>query len=202
MRCVATRLRRRLGGAGGYTLSELLVTMSILSIVLASLTALFSSGLRAESDVAFRAQSQSQARTGLSFLRQETHCANGATWAAASGSPAKQTVTLALPSGCFRPAGETSGAPSSWCTVYVAANRWKLYRKPGSTCDSSGKLFADYLTSATFSPSYTAPSSTSLGVLQVSLTVDTNSQSLSPNAYRLTDDIVLRNTCRSTSACP
>ena len=53
---VVKRLRRRLGGEGGFTLPELLVTMVILSIVLAGLTGLFSSGLRAETDVAFRAQ--------------------------------------------------------------------------------------------------------------------------------------------------
>ena len=39
---------------GGITLAELLVTMVILGIVLAGLTGLFSAGLRAETDVAFR----------------------------------------------------------------------------------------------------------------------------------------------------
>jgi prepilin-type N-terminal cleavage/methylation domain-containing protein len=194
---VIARLRQRLRAEGGYTLSELLVTMVILGIVLAALTGLFSAGLRAETDVAFRSRSQSEARNALSYLRQEVHCASGATWSAASGSPATQTLTLALPAGCFRPAGETAGTPSSWCTVYVSANRYQLYRKSGSTCDSSGKLFADYLTSATVFPSYTAPSASSLGSLNVSFNVDTNSQTLSPNAYRLTDDIVLRNTTRS-----
>jgi prepilin-type N-terminal cleavage/methylation domain-containing protein len=194
---VVSRLHRRLRREGGFTLTELLVTMVILSIVLGGLTGLFSAGLRAETDVAFRSRSQSEARNALSYLRQEVHCASGATWAAASGSPLKQTVTLTLPTGCFRPASETAGTPSSWCTVFVAANRYALYRKSGATCDNTGKLFADYLTSPTFSPSYTTQSTSSLGILQVSFIVDTNSQTTSPNAYRLTDDIVLRNTTRS-----
>ena len=98
------RLRRRIGGEAGYTQPELLVTMIILSIVLAGITGLFSSGLRAETDVAFRAQSQNQARNALSYLRQETHCASGATVGTGT-SPVIQTLTLTLPTGCFRPSG-------------------------------------------------------------------------------------------------
>ncbi|MGZ8694422.1 MAG: type IV pilus modification PilV family protein [Gaiellaceae bacterium] len=187
---VFTKLRRRFSDEGGYTLTELLVTMVILSIVLAGITGLFSSGLRAETEVAFRAQSQSQARNALSYLRQEAHCANGV-----SGAPTSTSITLTLPVGCFRPSGETAGTPSTWCTVSVAANRYALYRKSGSTCDSSGKLYGDYLTSGGVF-TYTPPG-TELGVLNVVFVVDTNSQAVSPNAYRLTDDIVMRNTTRS-----
>ena len=197
------RLRRRIGGEAGYTLPELLVTMIILSIVLAGITGLFSSGLRAETDVAFRAQSQNQARNALSYLRQETHCASGATVGTGT-SPVIQTLTLTLPTGCFRPSGETAGADSVWCTYLVAANRYALYRQGNSaSCGATsptttGKQFADYLTNGTTAFAYTAPVvGSSLGVLKVDFTVDTNSQSLSPNAYRLIDDIVLRNTTRS-----
>jgi prepilin-type N-terminal cleavage/methylation domain-containing protein len=193
---VLTKLRRRLTDEGGFTLIELLVTMVILSIVLGGITGLFASGLRAETEVAYRAQSQSQARNALSFLRQEAHCADGV---GTSPAPTSTSITLTLPAGCFRPSGETAGSPSTWCTVSVAANRYALYRKPGSTCDSSGKLYADYLTSGNV---FTyVPPVPELGVLNVLFVVDTNSQAISPNAYRLTDDIVMRNTCRS-STCP
>ena len=191
---VVKRLRRRVSSEAGYSLPELLVTMVILSIVLAGITGLFSSGLRAETDVAFRSQAQNQARNGLSYLRQEVHCASGVTTAA---GVATNTVTLTLPTGCFRPSGETAGTNSTWCTVNVASYRYQLYRKPGSTCDNTGKLFADYLTTANVFK-YTAPvAATSLGVLNVDFYVDTNSQALSPNAYHLVDDIVLRNTVRN-----
>ncbi len=192
---VITRLRRRLGSEAGYTLMELLVTMVILGIVLASITGLFSSGLRAETDVAFRAQSQSQARNALSYLRQEVHCASGATVGTGT-APVIQTLTLNMPAGCFRPSAETSGSDSVWCTVNVATNRYALYRQGAAGSCSAGKQYADYLTTGSTVFTYTAPS-TDLGVLKVDFTVDTNSQAVSPNAYRLIDDIVLRNTTRS-----
>ncbi len=196
MRVVA-KLRRRLGDEGGFTLSELLVTMVILSIVLAGLTGLFSAGIRAETDVAFRSRSQSEARNALSFLRQEVHCASAMTPSGgASDGVATSTMTLTLPSGCFRPALETAGTPSTWCTVNVATNRYQLYRKPGSTCDNTGKLFADYLTNANPFTPY-AQTTSRLGYLNVQFVVDSNSQTTSPNAYKLIDDIVLRNSTRS-----
>jgi prepilin-type N-terminal cleavage/methylation domain-containing protein len=194
---VVARLRRRLKSEGGYTLTELLVTMVILSIVLAGLTGLFSAGLRAETDVAFRSRSQSEARNALSYLRQEVHCASGMTPSGPGfDGVATSSMTLTLPTGCFRPASETPGTPSTWCTVLVSTNRYRLYRKAGATCDSTGKLFADYLTNANpFTP--TKQTTSSLGILSVQFVIDTNSQTTSPNAYKLIDDIVLRNTTRS-----
>jgi len=195
-------LRRRISGEGGYTLVELLVTMVIMGIVLGGITGLFSSGMKAETDVAFRAQSQNEARNALSYLRQEVHCASGATLPAAAGSPPVQTLTLTMPTGCARPAGETSGSSSVWCTVYVSANRYALWRQGNSTtCGTpetgkTGRLMADYLTTGNAIFAYQAPS-TELGVLRVNYSVDSNSQSTSPNAYKLVDDIVLRNTVRS-----
>ena len=98
---VVKRLRQPIGSEAGYSLPELLVTMLILSIVLAGITGLFSSGLRAETDVAFRSQSQNEARNALSYLRQETHCASGATVGTGT-APVIQTLTLTLPVGCIR----------------------------------------------------------------------------------------------------
>jgi prepilin-type N-terminal cleavage/methylation domain-containing protein len=190
---VLTRLRRRARTEGGFTLVELLVTMLILGLVLASLTALFSAGLRAETDVAFRSRAQFEARNALSYLRQEVHCASGIT---PSNGVATNSITLTLPTGCFRPATETPGTPSTWCTVMVTTYHYQLYRKSGSTCDATGKLFADYLTSANVFTPYNQ-SSTSLAILNVNFTVDTNSQAQSPNAYNLVDDIVMRNSTRS-----
>jgi prepilin-type N-terminal cleavage/methylation domain-containing protein len=194
---VATRLRRHLRSEGGYTLAELIVTMTILSIVLAGLTGLFSAGLRAETDVAFRHVAQSNARNALTYLRQEAHCASAAAWAPAAGSPPVQTLTLTLPTGCFRPVGEAAGTPVNWCTISVATNRFQLYRTAGATCDATGKQFADFLTSGVAFPSYTAPSPTTLGTLTVNFPVDPKSSAGGPGTYRLSGDIVLRNTVRS-----
>jgi prepilin-type N-terminal cleavage/methylation domain-containing protein len=199
---VVGRLLRRVRSQGGYTLPELLVTMIIMGIVMGGITGLFSSGMKAETDVAFRAQSQNQLRNALGYLRQEVHCASGATLPAAAGTPPVQTLTLTMPTGCFRPAGETSGTSSIWCTVYISTNRYALYRQGNSaSCGATsptttGRLMADYLTKGSAVFAYVPPS-TELGILKVDFTVDSNSQSLSPNAYRLVDDIVLRNTVRS-----
>ena len=190
------QMRRRLRGQGGYTLTELLVTMSILSIVLGGLTQLFSTGLRAETEVAFRHQAQSEARNALSYLRQETHCATAAVVGAPTGSPQTHTLTLTLATGCPRPSGEAAGTPVQWCTVSLSAYRFQLFRMPGATCDSTGKRYADYLTTG-LPFTYTPPSATALGTLSVNFPVDPNSSATTPNVYRLTDDIVLRNTVRS-----
>jgi type II secretory pathway pseudopilin PulG len=187
---VGTRLRYRLRAEGGFSIVELLVTMSILGFVLGGLTALFASGIRAESDVALRHAAQSEARGALSYLRRETHCADSAI-VTTSGSPSVQTLALTLPSGC--PTG--SGAVT-WCTVSVSAYRFQLFRKTGATCNSTGKRYADYLTSGV-AFTYTAASPTSLATLSVSFPVDPNSAAIGPNTYRLNDDLVLRNTVRA-----
>jgi prepilin-type N-terminal cleavage/methylation domain-containing protein len=189
-------LRRRLRNQSGYTLTELIVTMSILGIVLGGLTQLFSAGLRAETDVAFRHQAQSEARNALSYLRQEAHCASAVSYVDNPGPPLTQTLTLSLPAGCRRPVGETAGSNSVWCTVSVSTYRFQLYRKAGGGCDNTGKKYADYLTQGNFIVPSTSPS-TELRTLSVTFPVDPNSSATTPNIYRLSDDIVLRNTVRS-----
>jgi hypothetical protein len=165
--------------------------MSILSIVLAGLTQLFASGIRAESDVALRHQAQGEARGALSYLRREAHCASAASAPPASGSPPVQTLALTLPAGC-----PTGSGTVTWCTVNVSSNRFRLYRKPGAVCDTAGKLYADFLTSgAPFT--VTNQSASSLAILSVTFPVDPNSATTSPNVYQLADDLVLRNTVRS-----
>jgi prepilin-type N-terminal cleavage/methylation domain-containing protein len=184
-------LKRRLREQAGYSLTELLVTMSILGLVLAGLTQLFTSGIRAETDIALRHQAQSEARGALSYLRREAHCADSASAPAASGSPPVQTLTLNLPAGCPSGTGTVK-----WCSVNVSTNRFKLYRKTGGTCDSAGKQYADYLTTGALF-SYTGPTTTTLGTIGVDFPVDPNSATVSPNTYRLQDNLVLRNTVRS-----
>ncbi len=184
-------LRQRLRKQGGYSLVELLVTMSILGLVMAGLTQLFTSGIKAEAEATFRFQAQSEARGALSYLRREAHCADSAAVATSGSAPNQvQTLTLTLPSGCA-----TGSGTVTWCTV-GSSYRFKLYRKVSATCDSAGKQYADYLTSGV--PfTYTAPSPTALGSIGVDFSVDPNSQAVSPNAYRLQDSLVLRNTVRA-----
>jgi prepilin-type N-terminal cleavage/methylation domain-containing protein len=187
VRAVKKRLRKQ----DGYSLVELLVTMSMLALVMGGLTQLFTSGIKAESEATFRFQAQSEGRGALSYLRREAHCADSASVSTSGSAPNQvQTLTLNLPSGC-----PTGTGTVKWCTS-GSSYRFKLYRKAGATCDATGKQYADYLTSGvTFT--YTAPSPTALGSIGVDFSIDPNSQAVSPNAYRLQDSLVLRNTVRA-----
>jgi Tfp pilus assembly protein PilW len=196
---LARRLRAALG-QGGYALTELLTVLAILLIVLGGLTVLFVSATKSEVDLRERFEAQQEARLALDALRREVHCASGMTQ---PNSPSSAAVTITLPTGC--PSG--SGTVT-WCTVSAGTNRYKLYRKVGSTCDSSGKQFADYLapdaTSSDPTPlcgspaslcvfEYSAPNATTRAKLKVEFPIDLKPAD-TDRAYKLTDALVLRNT--------
>ncbi len=176
------RRRRAALGEGGYALTELLTVLVILTIVLGGLTALFVSATTAEVDMRERFEAQQEARLAVDALRREVHCAS-----AISQTGPSATVTMTLPTGCPSGSGDVT-----WCTVSAGANRYQLYRKAGTTCDSSGKLYADYITLQNVF-SYAAPTATTRAKLEVEFPVD-----LEPadtiRAYKLTDGLVLRNT--------
>jgi prepilin-type N-terminal cleavage/methylation domain-containing protein len=167
----------------GFTLTELLAAMTILLVVMGGLTTVFVSALRAETDLDQRFQAQQDARLALSRLRREAHCASSAT---ATGP----TVTLTLGSYCTVGTGDVT-----WCTVSVASQRYSLHRADGTTCDSTGRKVADYLTQADVF-SYTAQSTTSLATLDVVFPVDVDPSDAS-RAYTLEDSLALRNSTRT-----
>jgi Tfp pilus assembly protein PilW len=167
-----------------YALTELVTVLAIMMIVLGGLTALFVSATRAEVDMRKRFDAQQEARLAIDALRREVHCASAIT-----PSVPSQTVTLTIPSGCPASFGSTA---VTWCTVNVATGRHKLYRKAGSTCDSAGKLYADYITLAN-AFTYTAPTASNRAKLHVEFPVDVDFGDTIPS-YTLVDDLVLRNT--------
>jgi type II secretory pathway pseudopilin PulG len=193
-------LRRRAAlGQGGYALTELLTVLLILTIVLSGLTALFVSATTAEVDMRERFEAQQEARLAIDALRREVHCSS----TMSQPSSPSSTVTMTLPVGCPSGSGDVT-----WCTVSAGTSRYKLYRKAGGSCDSTGRLYADYLapdptssdpTTVCGSPAslcvfeYTAPTATTRAKLHVEFPVDTEPTDPSA-AYKLTDDLVLRNT--------
>ena len=182
--CAVRVARRCAREERAYTLIEMVAVAAILSVVVGGLTTLFAQGANAEVEMNRRVQAQLQARLALDHLRREVHCAEAIT---PSGTAA--AITLTLPVGC-----PTGSGTVSWCTVNRGPSRYGLYRLPGSTCDATGRLHADYLTAATVF-SYTPQSSLSLAKLRVDFPV-----SVEPGrsgSYRLADDIVLRNSTRS-----
>lgn len=183
MRKLAARLRCE----RGYSLTELLVSMSILGAVMTSVSVLLVSATNSEVDMNQRFQAQTQARLGLDLMRREVHCAMSV-----SPSGASASVTLTIPSTCPTSGGNTA---ITWCTVADGTNRWGLWRYPGSSCSGTGKRYADYLTASSIFV-YTAQNTSSLAKLNVRLPV--NVKPSEPRfLYNLEDDIVLRNSTRT-----
>jgi prepilin-type N-terminal cleavage/methylation domain-containing protein len=188
------RLLERLRRERGYSLIEMLITLSIMGIVMGSLTTVFVSASNAELDMNNRFQAQLGARIALDKMRREVHCGSVATPAGSSSS-----VTLTLPSYC-----KTGSGSITWCTRNVSTNRYALYRVVGSTC-TGGVKWADYLVPTSTATacsgalcifSYTAQSTSSLAKLHVDFPVNIK-PSRSVEMYELQDDIVLRNSTRS-----
>jgi prepilin-type N-terminal cleavage/methylation domain-containing protein len=171
----------------GYSLMELLVSMSILGAVMTSVSVLLVSATNSEVDMNRRFQAQTQARLGLDLMRREVHCAMSVTPAGASAS-----VTLTIPATCPTSGGNTS---ITWCTVANGTNRWGLWRYPGASCSGTGKRYADYMTASSIF-TYTAQTVDKLAFLNVRLPI--NVKPSEPRfLYSLEDDIVLRNSTRS-----
>jgi prepilin-type N-terminal cleavage/methylation domain-containing protein len=187
-----------MGGEQGYSLIELLVTMVILSIVLASLTTVFLSGTSAEASLNRRFQAQQSARMGLDRIRTDIHCATGAQAQTINTFPG---LKLAV-GNCY------AATPTiSWCAVLVTASpvRYALYRSPttgATTCTSSDAarlLIADYLTTSNAFTTATIQQFT-LQRVGVDFKVSVNAKSSTTDVYELTDSIVARNAPRCITA--
>ncbi len=171
-------LLRRARSEAGYTLPELLITLTILGIVLAALIGAWVTGLHAETNATRRYRAQQEVRVAVDKMRDELHCADQLTFTSAA------SVTLRLPAECPDARGVVTNVTYS---TSCAGSRCKLLR--------NGGVVADYITTGNVF-SYQAPSAASLGKLHVDLPVD-----LTPadrvGAWRLAVDIVLRNTVRA-----
>jgi prepilin-type N-terminal cleavage/methylation domain-containing protein len=173
---IARRLRRD----DGYSLIELLTTMAMLGIVLAALTVVFTSGLRAQVNANQTLESQQNARLAVERLRRDVHCASAVT-GITPGIPGT-SITLALPDACPSPATSLT-----YTTQLVSANRYQLTR--------AGVPVADYLVDDDVF-TYFEPTTTELGRLHLDLPVNRR-PGTSHTSWRLIDDIVLRNTTRT-----
>lgn len=208
--------RVRTTAEDGFTLTELIIAMAILVIVIASLASVLVSATKTEVDANNRFQAQEQARTGVTFLTRELHCASSvtvttATGTAVSAGTAGASLRETIPSTCA-----TSGGTSrfvTWCTAASTLNTsdWKLYRMTSTTsqpaCTASGQIiWADYLTTstpfclpgtttATACSGVVKPSS-SLPLLHVTMPVNLKGPN-QPTGYNVVDDIALRNGARS-----
>ncbi|HEY2741199.1 MAG TPA: prepilin-type N-terminal cleavage/methylation domain-containing protein [Gaiellaceae bacterium] len=213
------RLRARAAAEGGFTLVELIVTLAVLLIVVASLSSVLVSATRTEADANSRFQAQEQARTGLAQLTRELHCASSVTvtdslGAAVSAPSSGSRIAATVPSTCATSGGATLFV--TWCTSPSTLNTsdWALYRVTSTTsaplCSASGKIkWADYLTTplgnifclpgttlATACGGVVRPT-TSLPMLHVAMPVNLKGPGSTIDSYNVVDDIALRNAVRS-----
>jgi prepilin-type N-terminal cleavage/methylation domain-containing protein len=194
-RCAAAA-RRRLAGERGYSLTEMLVVLTIIGIVLAALTQLFVSASTAEVDMTKRFQAQQDMRVALDKLRREIHCASSV-----AATPPTSSIIISLGSYC--PTNGTGAAAQfTWCTKDKNGNPppgagapYSLWRYNGTICSGTGQQLADSLTTGQIFTGYIPPASGSLGKLSVNLPVDLTPDDTAQR-YVLQDDIVLRNTPR------
>jgi hypothetical protein len=158
----------------------------MLLIVITALSGVLISATNIEGDMNRRFTSQINARIALDQLRREIHCASSVVPTGPSTS-----ITIVLGSRCPSAAG---GTTVSWCAL-PSGTQYALYREVGATCSTSGKKAADYLTTNSIF-TFTNQSTSSLAFLSVSLAVN-GKPSSGLGDYRLTDDIVLRNSTRA-----
>ena len=168
--------RRLLSDESGMTLIELLVASIVLVIVMAGVSNMFVSGLRASSDANARLASQESVGAAFDRLEYEVRCASSATLVGGGAG-----VALTLPSQCPHATGNVA-----WCVTGGS-----LERLAGATDCVTGtaETFVTSVTSAT--PFACLTASGDLPRLQVSLTVDTTQSAA--DATTAVDTIAMRN---------
>ena len=180
-------IRKALRSERGYTLIELVVVLAIFMTIVTALVSLFTSGAKAELDMNRRFEAQQNARLALDRMRRELHCSSGIT---ATAGVAVSSISVALPSQC--PSSGGVAITVVYDTSLVSTNRYRIRR----TVSGTTTVIADYIMTANGNVfTYTPASATSRALLHVNFQVNIN-----PNegwkTWRLTDDIVLRNTLR------
>ena len=193
------RLRRLRGDERGYTLIELVITMTLLGTVMTALTMLFTTGMHAQTNMTARWQAQTQLNTALSKLRREAHSA-----CSLRAGYTTSSITLNMPAtGNFTPPSTPCDSPTTvtWCTR-ASTHGYALYRVYNATsCGSSGGvLYANYLTTLNVFPGYTAESGTNntLAYLSVDFPIRVaTSPNVKAASYEIKDIIVFRNSALS-----
>lgn len=175
-------MKRRLADERGVTLVELVITMFLLAIVLAGLSNVLVSGLRASSDTSARTGGQGNIQTAVNRLEFELRCSSGAT--VPNAGVANSSVTLTLPTECVH----TTATTYTWCVT-----NGSLLRYVAATCSGTGQTFATNVTTAT---PFTLISTTgNLPQLAIDLTVNLTNRS--SDAVSVSDTITLRNGARA-----
>jgi prepilin-type N-terminal cleavage/methylation domain-containing protein len=183
-----------MGGERGYTLVEMLVVMSILSVVMAGLTTVFVGGSHAELDLNRRFQAQQQARLAVDKIKVDLHCASAAEVDATYGylKIAEDNCSSTHVTYCAEASPTMTG-------------RYALYRTTDTTtarCTSSDTqdvLVADYLTKNMGLWSFSAPDGL-LEMISIDFPISVN-PTATRDVYELKDTLVARNSVRCSTTC-
>ena len=138
--------RLELKAEGGMTLIELLVVMAILVVVIASLTNVFISTIRSETDQTNRVGAQQDARLSLDQMRREIHCASDATLNSSS------SVTVTLPTYCKTAPNTTLGAATTIPAATITVGSTQLFNSGANKISfgTSGTVSCTGTTATTF----------------------------------------------------
>lgn len=203
----------QLGGEGGYSLIEMITVMAILGVVLGGVVALFTAGIKADSDQNQRFQAQQDTRLALDKLRRDVHPACTISTPATYNTWTNSVTLYYSTDGC------TSGSHSvTWCTA-ASGTKFVLQRVVATSCTGSLVTIADSLTSANvfayIPPNSHLVTSTSVGLGTGAGNIATQDAAYSvarlhadvtinragaTRTYRLVDDIAFRNGPRTCGA--
>jgi prepilin-type N-terminal cleavage/methylation domain-containing protein len=203
----------QLGGEGGYSLIEMITVMAILGVVLGGVVALFTAGIKADSDQNQRFQAQQDTRLALDKLRRDVHPACTILSPSTYNTWTNSVTLYYSTDGC------TSGTHSvTWCTA-ASGTKFILQRAVATSCAGSLVTIADSLTSgnifAYIPPNSHLVTSTSVGLGMGAGNIVTQDAAFSvarlhadvtinragaTRTYRLVDDIAFRNGTRTCGA--
>lgn len=147
-------LLRRLRDERGYSLIELIMVCTLLSIVLGAVVIIMVNGSRVQVDLNARFQAQSSARVALTEFRSDAHNACTATVPAGQASVTFSIPLLdrsTTPATQPVPTTQCGGATGNnlkkviWCVLAMPTNaaKFALYRSTTSTCTTASKTEAD-----------------------------------------------------------
>lgn len=168
----------------GFTMVELVVVTFVTVLLMAGLSNMFISGLRASSTASTRLSGQANMNVALSRIEYEARCASSAALVSSGAG-----VTLTIPSNCPH-----SNGTFTWCV-----SGRSLIRYTAAAC--SGTTYQTIASNVTSAHPFSCL--TTVGTyprLQVAFTV--NSSSTSGNTVSATEQIAMRNAAASTTSVP
>jgi prepilin-type N-terminal cleavage/methylation domain-containing protein len=199
------RIRSRLAGEAGFTLTEMLITLILMGIVMGAISQSFSTGIVGEARAIAEATNEENARLALDRLRMDIHCAS--TQNLSPGVTAQGGYYIVLTEIkdtnndpiCRKISLASGSSWIEWCTIKITPTRWQLYRDNAKECSGDASTFmVDYIVKPDI---WTVPTPTACWQLSVGVSLITNQNPGNARyQYALGDNIGMRNDTRTSPA--